>query len=86
MAVTKIARFGARRRPSEPFYIFTYYSSTSLSLLTYIFHDLGPSPYLGDVLQAELVVEDLDDEVEDIVQDEDQGHRDAVYGVGPNVH
>ena len=48
-----------------------YYSSTSLSLLTYIFHDLGPSPYLGDLLEAELVVEDLDDEVEDIVQDED---------------
>ena len=66
--------------------IIYYRSSSSLPLLTNVFHDLDPSPYLSDLLEAELGVEDLQDDVEDSVQDGDQGHRDAVDGVGPHVH
>ena len=57
-----------------------------MPLLTNVFHDLDPSPYLSDLLEAELGVEELQDDVEDSVQEGDQGHRDAVDGVGPHVH
>ena len=60
--------------------------ASSLPLLTNVFQDLDPSPYLSDLLEAELGVEELQEDVEDSVQDGDQGHRDAVDGVGPHVH